>query len=84
MVAPLNNQVLVKINEESKTKAGIILVADGDKRTECGVIIAIDKSVKTVKKGETIYFKTYSLSPIKINDEELNFIKEEDILAVER
>jgi len=68
--------------EESTTKSGIILVSESDKRTEKGKVISTDNS-RVVKKGDTIYFKTYSLSPIKIKDEELAFIKEEDILAKE-
>ena len=79
---PLNNNVLIRVVEESTTKSGIILTAESDKRTEKGKVIATDNS-KVVKKGDTVYFKTYSLSLIKIKDEELAFIKEEDMLAKE-
>ena len=82
MIQPLNRQVLVKIEKKPDvSKSGIIIVTQDDPRSEKATVIAFDKDVKIVKKGDTIYFKSYSLSEVELEDELYAFIKEEDILA---
>ena len=88
---PLGDRVLVKrVDEESKTKGGIIIpdtakekpqegkvVAVGPGRTEDGKLIKPD-----VKAGDRILFGKYSGTEIKLNGEEHIIMREEDVLGV--
>ncbi len=90
-VRPLHDRVIVKrIEEEAKTKGGIIIpdtakekpqegrvVAVGPGRTEDGKVIALG-----VKKGDRILFGKYSGTEIKLDGEEHIIMREEDILGV--
>jgi chaperonin GroES len=90
-VRPLHDRVIVKrIEEEAKTKGGIIIpdtakekpqegrvVAVGPGRVEDGKVIALG-----VKKGDRILFGKYSGTEIKLDGEEHIIMREEDILGV--
>ncbi|HVN71788.1 MAG TPA: co-chaperone GroES [Desulfomonilia bacterium] len=91
-IKPLHDRVLVKrIEEEQKTKGGIIIpdtakekpqmgeviAAGGGKKTEDGKVILLD-----VKKGDKVLFSKYAGNEIKIEGEELLIMREEDILGV--
>jgi chaperonin GroES len=91
-VTPLHDRILVKrLNEEEKTKGGIIIpdtakekpaqgevIATGSgRRTEDGKIIALE-----VKKGDKILFGKYAGSEIKIDGEEYLIMREEDVLGI--
>ena len=91
-VKPLHDRVLVKrIEEEQKTKGGIIIpdtakekpqmgeviAAGGGRKTEDGEVIPLD-----VKKGDKVLFSKYSGNEIKIEGVELLIMREEDILGV--
>ena len=85
MIQPLNRQVLVSIEKKPEaTKSGIIIASKEDPRSEKAKVVALDKEVEIVKKGDLIYFKSYSLSEVEIEDKLYGFLKEEDILAVEK
>src|ERR1700679_500017 len=87
---PLHDRVLVKRLEEKETvKGGIIIpdsakekpqegevVAVGNGRREKGELIPLD-----VKVGDRVLFGKYSGNDIKIDDEELMILKEDEILA---
>ncbi|MCU0576651.1 MAG: co-chaperone GroES [Desulfobacterota bacterium] len=91
-IKPLHDRVLVKrIEEEQKTKGGIIIpdtakekpqmgeviAAGGGKKTEDGKVIPLD-----VKKGDKVLFSKYAGNEIKIEGVELLIMREEDILGV--
>jgi chaperonin GroES len=91
-IKPLHDRVLVKrIEEEQKTKGGIIIPdtakekpqmgevisAGGGKKTEDGKVIPLD-----VKKGDRVLFSKYAGNEIKIEGEELLIMREEDILGI--
>jgi chaperonin GroES len=89
-ITPLHDRVLVRrIAEQEKTAGGIIIpdtakekpqegeiVAVGSGRREKGELIPLD-----VKVGDRILFGKYSGSDIKVDNEELMIIKEDEILA---
>lgn len=84
MIQPLNKHVLVLIEKKpEKTKSGIIIASAEDPRSEKAKVIALDKEVKTIKKNDIIYFKSYALSEMEIDGKLYGFIKEEEILAKE-
>jgi chaperonin GroES len=89
-ITPLHDRVLVRRTEEKETlKGGIIIpdtakekpqegevVAVGNGRREKGELIPLD-----VKPGDRILFGKYSGNDIKVDDEELLILKEDEILA---
>jgi chaperonin GroES len=90
-IRPLHDRVIVRrIEEEEKTKGGIIIpdtakekpqearvVAVGVGRREEGKLIPME-----VKEGDRILFGKYSGTEIKLNGEEHLILREEDILGV--
>jgi chaperonin GroES len=90
-IRPLHDRVIVKrIEEEEKTKGGIIIpdtakekpqegrvVAVGPGRNEDGKVIPLG-----VKAGDKILFGKYSGTEIKLDGEEHLIMREDDILGV--
>ncbi|PWK86664.1 co-chaperone GroES [Fulvimonas soli] len=89
---PLHDRVIVKRLEEERVSAGGIVIPDSatEKPTRGKVIAAgagrilEDGKVRpmSVKEGETVLFGKYAGQEIKIDGEELVFLKEDDIVAV--
>ena len=89
---PLNDHVIIKpLNEEETTKSGIILPDTVDKeKPEKGEVLAVgpgklmengQRAEMSIKVGEKVIFKKYSPDEIKVGDDEVLVIKEEDIIA---
>jgi chaperonin GroES len=90
-VRPLHDRVIVKrIEEEEKTKGGIIIpdtakekpqegrvVAVGAGKYEDGKVIPLD-----VKAGDKILFGKYSGAEIKLDGDDHLIMREEDILGI--
>jgi chaperonin GroES len=88
---PLHDRVIVKrIEEEERTKGGIIIpdtakekpqegrvVAVGPGRTDDGKVIKLD-----VKAGDRILFSKYAGTEVKLDGEEHIIMREDDILGV--
>ncbi|MGH7242762.1 MAG: co-chaperone GroES [Phycisphaerales bacterium] len=92
-VRPLHDKILVKRDEaETKTSSGIFLPETSKDKPKTGVITAVgDGALNTdtgqriplsVKKGDKVIFSSYSGTEIKINEQELLIMSEDDILAV--
>ncbi len=80
---PLADRILVKpLESEEKTKGGIVLPETAQEKPQEGEVLAVGKDVKEVKKGDKVLFTKYSPTEIKIDDEELYVLKEEDILGI--
>ena len=91
-VRPLQDRILVKrLEEEEKTKGGIIIPDTAKEKPQEGKVIAVGpgktddtgKKVKPdVKAGDKVLFGKYSGTEIKMEGEEYLILREEDILAV--
>ena len=91
-IRPLQDRVIVKrLQEEEKTKGGIIIPDSAKEKPQEGKVIAVGKGKKTedgkvippdVKVGDKILFGKYSGSEVKIEGEELLIMREEDILGI--
>ena len=91
-IRPLQDRVIVKrLEEEQKTKGGIIIPDTAKEKPIEGEVIAVgngrildDGKVRPleVKKGDTILFSKYAGTEIKIDGEEHLIMREEDILGV--
>ena len=89
---PLHDRVVVKrVEEDTKTKGGIIIPDTAQEKPMQGKIIAVgpgarDESGKLVpldvKKGDTVLFGKWSGREVKIDGEELLIMKESDIMGV--
>ena len=91
-IRPLQDRVIVKrLEEEEKTKGGIIIPDTAKEKPQEGKVIAVGKGKVTeegkvipmdVKVGDKILFGKYSGSEIKIGGEEHLIMREEDILGI--
>jgi len=91
-VRPLHDRLIVKrLEEEEKTKGGIIIPDTAKEKPFEGRVIAVgDGRIKDdgtkipmeVKKGDRILFARYAGSDVKINGEDHLIMKEDDVLAV--
>ena len=89
---PLGDRVLVKrVEEESKTKGGIIIPDTAKEKPQEGEIVAAGLGARNengnlmpldVQVGDRILFGKWSGTEIKIDGEELLVMKESDILGV--
>ncbi len=89
---PLGDRVLVRrVDEEEKTKGGIIIPDTAKEKPQEGKVIAVgpgarDENGKVhpldVKKGDRILFGKWSGSEVKLDNEDLLIMKESDVLGV--
>jgi chaperonin GroES len=91
-VRPLHDRLIVKrLEEEDKTKGGIIIPDTAKEKPVEGKVIAVgDGRIKEdgtkipmeAKKGDRILFAKYAGTEVKIDGEEHLIMKEDDILAI--
>ena len=92
-IQPLHDRVLVKrVEEEGKTKGGIIIPDTAKEKPIEGVVVAVGsgkseggqskKVPLDVKKGDKVLFSKYAGTEITIDGEEHLIMKEEDIIAI--
>ena len=91
-IRPLQDRVIVKrIEEEGKTKGGIIIPDTAKEKPMEGLVIAVGKGKTAedgklikldVKAGDRILFGKYSGTEVKINGVEHLIMREDDILGI--
>jgi chaperonin GroES len=91
-IRPLQDRVIVKrLEEEEKTKGGIIIPDTAKEKPQEGKVIAVGKGKITedgkvipldVKVGDRILFAKYGGTEVKIEGEEHLIMREEDILGI--
>ena len=91
-IRPLQDRILVKrVEEESKTKGGIIIPDSAKEKPIEGIVVAVGKGKRDdngklieldVKKGDRVLFAKYAGTEVKINDEEHLVMREDDILGI--
>jgi chaperonin GroES len=89
---PLHDRVIVKrVQEEEKTKGGIIIPDSAKEKPVEGKIIAVGNGKRLddgttakleLKAGDRVLFGKYSGTEVKIDGEEHIIMREEDILGV--
>ena len=89
---PLQDRILVqRLEEEEKTKGGIIIPDTAKEKPAEGKIVAVGKGkldesgkriAPEVKKGDRILFGKYSGTEIKISGEEYLIMREDDVLGI--
>jgi len=80
-----------RIEEEEKTKGGIIIPDTAKEKPQMGVIMAAGKGKKTedgkvvpldVKQGDKVLFSKYAGTEVKVEGNEMLIMREDDILGV--
>jgi chaperonin GroES len=91
-IKPLYDRVVIKrVEEENKTKGGIVIPDTAKEKSVKGAVIAVGKGKLTesgklvplsVKKGDMVLMSKYAGNEIKLDGVEHSIMREEDILAV--
>ncbi len=88
---PLGDRVLVRQDAEAQVSEGGIYLPDTAKEApQWGTIVRAGKGKETdngvrklsVKEGDKVIFGKYSGTKVKVDAEELLFMREDDIMAV--
>jgi chaperonin GroES len=91
-IRPLQDRLLVKrVEEEERTKGGIIIPDSAKEKPVEGEVIAVGNGKVTedgklraldVKKGDRILFGKYSGTEIKVDGVEHLILREEEVLGI--
>ena len=92
-IRPLHDKIIVRRDEaESITDSGIYLPESSKERPKTGTIEAVgdgklntetgERTPLTLKKGDKVIFTSYAGTEIKLGDDELLIMSEDDVLAV--
>ena len=91
-IRPLQDRVLVKrIEEEEKTKGGIIIPDTAKEKPSEGKVVSVGKGKVLedgklqpleIKKGDRVLFNKYSGTEVKVDGEEHLIIREDDVLGI--
>ena len=89
---PLHDRVVVRrIEEDERTKGGIIIPDTAKEKPQQGEVVAVGPGARDekgvvqpleVKAGDRVLFGKWSGSEVKIDGEDLLIMKESDILGV--
>ncbi|MBQ2823587.1 MAG: co-chaperone GroES [Oscillospiraceae bacterium] len=91
IIKPTEDRVLIKMTEaEETTKSGIILAGSAKEKPQIAEIIEVGpgglvdgKEVKMyVQKGQKVLISKYSGNDVKIDGQDLIFVRQGDILAI--
>lgn len=88
----MQDRILIKrVEEEAKTKGGIIIPDSAKEKPQEGLVVAVGPGKVTdngtrvtpeVKAGDRILFGKYSGTDIKVDGVEHLILREDDILAI--
>jgi chaperonin GroES len=91
-IRPLQDRLIVKrVEEEERTKGGIIIPDSAKEKPQEGEVIAVGpgkvgedgkKIPLDVKSGDRVLFGKYAGTEIKIDEEEHLIMREDDILGI--
>ena len=91
-IRPLQDRVIVqRVQEEEKTKGGIIIPDTAKEKPQEGKVVAVGKGkvgddgkliALDVKAGDRILFGKWSGTEVKIDGEEHLILREEDLLGI--
>lgn len=80
---PLGERLVARpLEAQDKTASGFYVPDSAKEKPQMAEVIAVGKEVKEVKAGDTVVYSQYKPDTIKVNDQELMIMKEEDVLAV--
>jgi len=91
-IRPLHDRVVIKrMDEETTSPGGIVIPDSATEKPDKGEVIAVgngkildngDVRGLDVKVGDKVLFGKYAGTTVKVDDDELLVMREEDIVAV--
>lgn len=82
-IKPAKNQVFAKPTETKKqTNGGLFIAEDSMEKPRTAEVISVGSSVDWLNSGDTIVYKLYTTTDIKLEDTDYMLIAEEDVLGV--
>ncbi|MBA2124560.1 co-chaperone GroES [bacterium Unc6] len=91
-IKPLADRIVVKVLEaEDETKGGLVLPDTAKEKPQQGKVVAIGPGRLTdkgevrpidVKVGDKVLFSRFSGTEIKVDNEDVLILKEDDVLAI--
>ena len=91
-IRPLHDRVVVKREAEERTSPGGIVIPDtASEKPTFGKVIAVGQGkvldngqvrAPDLKPGDRILFGKYSGTEVKVNNEELVVMREDDVMAI--
>ena len=85
MLKPLGDRLVIRqVEAEETTKSGIVLPGQSKEKPQEAVVVARGEGVESelLKEGVKVIYSEYAGNTVKVDDEELIIVKEEDVLAV--
>ncbi|MCE2871082.1 MAG: co-chaperone GroES [Oxalobacteraceae bacterium] len=91
-IRPLHDRIVVqRLEQETKTASGIVIPDQAAEKPDQGVVKAVgngkvgdDGKVRPldVKVGDKVLFGKYSGQTVKVGDDELLVMREDDVMAI--
>ncbi|MBV8659563.1 MAG: co-chaperone GroES [Burkholderiales bacterium] len=91
-IRPLHDRIIVKRIEHQRTTAsGIVIPDTAAEKPEQGEVVAVgtgrilpngDTRPLQIQVGETVLFTKYAGQTVKVNDQELLVLREDDVMGV--
>ncbi|SFD82398.1 chaperonin GroES [Thiohalospira halophila DSM 15071] len=91
-IRPLHDRVVIRREEEEEqTAGGIVLPDTAAEKPQQGAVVAVgdgkpldsgEKRALAVKEGDRVLFGKYAGSEVKVGDETLMVMREDDLMAV--
>lgn len=91
-IRPLRDRIIVeRVEEEAKTAGGLIIPDSAKEKPQQGIVKAVGKGKVTedgkvlpmdIKVGDRVLFGKYAGSEVKIDGNEYQIMREDDILGV--
>ena len=90
-IIPLADRVVIKtVEAEETTKSGIILTGSAKEKPQVAEVLAVGPGgmvdgkdvTMTVKVGDKVLTSKYSGTDVKVDGEEYNIVRQNDILAI--
>jgi chaperonin GroES len=91
-IKPLQDRILIRrLDSEEEMRGGIVIPDTAKEKPQEGEVVAVgdgkvldngQKQEMTVKVGDRILFGKYSGTEVKVDDEELLIMREDEVLGI--
>ncbi len=91
-IRPLQDRILIRrLDSEEEMRGGIVIPDTAKEKPQEGEVVAVgdgkvldsgQKQEMTVKVGDRILFGKYSGTEVKVDDEELLIMREDEVLGI--
>lgn len=84
MLQPLFDNIIVSVDKRQEQTEGGLFIPDmvSEDRPQKGKVLSVGQEVQIVREGDEVVFKKYSPDEVKIGEETVLILKEEDVIAL--